>query len=269
MSHESPMAVALRQAGLQTLEERLVALLTEKMIEHAGSISAAAQAALIQITDREPALALPLHARPHHLRAVIARMETIRAEMAEAERQRRQAEAGGGGHRSSADQPSRAPTTTQAPPQGGVRRTGHTSDEDHGKIARPAPNAPQGAGGEGQNEVADQSASALPARSRPTAAIGPEARAAQASVAARGLLASVMVNGKPLADALPEEARAAGRAKLHGARAEAAEGRFLLAIAQNLPPDDPIGRWRTAEDAEAVMAAATGWARGRLTDAEQ
>lgn len=97
----------------------------------------------------------------------------------------------------------------------------------------------------------------------------PEARQAQSAAAARGLLASVLVDGKPLAEALPEQARQAGRIKLHGAKREAAEGRFLLTIAANLPPDDPIGRWRSAEDAEAVMAAAKTWAEGGLSNADE
>jgi hypothetical protein len=75
----TPLSDALRRAGYRTPEERLVAMLTEQLAKHAGSMKAAADAALRHIEEKEPALAWPLHAGTHHRRAVFARMETIRA----------------------------------------------------------------------------------------------------------------------------------------------------------------------------------------------
>lgn len=234
------LKTAMQQAGMQTLDARLRAVLTDALIGNPGSMTLAIDAALREIEMRAPELAWPLHAGVHHRRAVAGRMETLRFEMAEAERATRKADAGGGeGHAGTDDHSSPAlPTTTQAPR--GASRAGQSNLDGQSKIARPALSP----------------------------AMSAASRRAQSGVAMRGLLATVIVNGQPLALVLPEEARAAGRAKIVAAKGDAAEGRFLLAIAANLPPDDPIGRWRTAEDAEAVMTQARAWAGERMANVE-
>lgn len=72
---------------------------------------------------------------------------------------------------------------------------------------------------------------------------------AVSGAAAASLLDTFRVNGQPLGDVTAREA-----SKWAGARAR--DARFVRLMAENLPPDDPIRKWRTAEDATAAYALA-------------
>lgn len=79
--------------------------------------------------------------------------------------------------------------------------------------------------------------------------ISPDAIRAVSGTAAASLLDTFQVNGMPLGDVTAREA-----SKWAGARAR--DARFVRLMAENLPPDDPIRKWRTAEDATAAYALA-------------
>lgn len=96
--------------------------------------------------------------------------------------------------------------------------------------------------GAGRFRCDDRNASARPLN--PAAGI-----AAVNAVARRTLLDTFIVNGRPIGDVTAAEASA------WAARRDR-DARFVRALTANLPPNDPIRRWRTPEEAEAMHVAA-------------
>lgn len=103
-------------------------------------------------------------------------------------------------------------------------------------LPAPPKDAPAtGQGGPGQPSSADQSARA--------------GAAAVVAAVRRSLLDTFRVNGSPIGDITPREATA-------WAGARERDARFVRALVENLPPDEPIRKWRTADEAEALYAKA-------------
>lgn len=72
------------------------------------------------------------------------------------------------------------------------------------------------------------------------------AMAAVASIARVSLLDTFKINGKSLGDCTPAEAN-------KWADKRATQARFVHLLTQNLPPDEPIRKWRRPEDVDAAM----------------
>ena len=72
------------------------------------------------------------------------------------------------------------------------------------------------------------------------------AMAAVASVARTSLLDTFKLNGKPLGDCTPEEAN-------RWADKRASQAKFVHLLTQNLPPGEPIRKWRRPEDVDAAF----------------
>lgn len=102
---------------------------------------------------------------------------------------------------------------------------------------------PRREGGAGQVDVADQKSDARPTR-KSAASIAAIAPVAQAS-----LLDTFRVNGRPIGDLTAQEA---GKWALSRER----DARFVRLLTANLPPDMPIRKFRTAEDAAEIYAQA-------------
>jgi hypothetical protein len=81
---------------------------------------------------------------------------------------------------------------------------------------------------------------------RPTAAAG---AAAIANVTRLSLLDTFKVNGQPLGDVTSLEANA-------WAASRERDARFVRLLTENLPPDQPIKKYRTPDDAQALYAQA-------------
>ena len=64
-----------------------------------------------------------------------------------------------------------------------------------------------------------------------------------------GLLGSFLVNNRPIGEVTPVEANlwAASRQR---------DAKYVLLLTENLPPNEPIGKWRTAEEAATLYARA-------------
>jgi hypothetical protein len=64
-----------------------------------------------------------------------------------------------------------------------------------------------------------------------------------------GLLGSFLVNNRPIGEVTPVEANlwAASRQR---------DAKYVLLLTENLPPNEPIGKWRTAEEAANLYARA-------------
>lgn len=86
-----------------------------------------------------------------------------------------------------------------------------------------------------------------------SARVAPNAFAAQAAAIAHvthlSLLDTFKANGKPIGELTPEEAN-----KWAGSRER--DARFVRMLTANLPPDQPIKKYRTPEDAAAMYARA-------------
>ena len=104
-----------------------------------------------------------------------------------------------------------------------------------------ASNAPADETG-GQAHGGNQSACAP----RPSAAAG---AAAIANVTRLSLLDTFKVNGQPIGDVTPVEAN-------RWASSRERDARFVRMLTQNLPPDQPIKKYRTPDDAQALYAQA-------------
>jgi hypothetical protein len=105
------------------------------------------------------------------------------------------------------------------------------------------PRREPGQRGAGHTLGGDHHAAARPTR------ISLDAISAVSRTAAASLLDTFQVNGMPLGDVTAREA-----SKWAGARAR--DARFVRLMAENLPPNDPIRKWRTPEDATAAYALA-------------
>lgn len=100
---------------------------------------------------------------------------------------------------------------------------------------------------EGQGRAGQRSNGDRQLDARPSIKPSDAGASAVAAAASRSILDTFRVNGRPLGDCTAREA--AAWAKSYGAKA-----RFVEAVVANLPPDDPVRRWRTAEEAEAIHA---------------
>ena len=99
-------------------------------------------------------------------------------------------------------------------------------------------------------ELGRQPATAQPVREavrQPEAAHRNAAIAAVAAVAARSILDTFKIGGTPIGDLTPRVANA-------WASRNEARTQFVRALTQNLPPDEPIRKRRSASDAEALRA---------------
>lgn len=112
----------------------------------------------------------------------------------------------------------------------GQRGAGQVRSEGHSGCARPPRNAPAtGRGDAGHHSVGTHGVVA--------------GVAAITEVVRRSLLDTFRVNGQPIGDVTPREAE-------KWASSRERDARFVRRLTENLPPDTPIRRFRTAEEAE-------------------
>ncbi|MBU8540860.1 hypothetical protein [Falsiroseomonas tokyonensis] len=109
---------------------------------------------------------------------------------------------------------------------------GHTRSDYQAGHARPSTNAPaKGQGGSGHRGAGNHEQIA--------------GAAAITAAVKRSLLDTFLVNGQPIGNLTPREADA-------WAASRERDARFVRRLTENLPPDQPIRAFRTAEDAERI-----------------
>lgn len=132
------------------------------------------------------------------------------------------AHAGGGGHIGNDSQPQPAPTPRDTNASGESRRES----------------------GGGHFQAENQESRATPARPYSRDAVG-----AVAAVARLSLLDTFLANGQPIGNLTPDEAN-----RWAGSRER--DARFVRMLTANLPPNQPIRKYRTADEAAALYAQA-------------